>query len=128
MMRSGIAYPLPTLAPLTYGTGFGSSPTHSIPTPTVSDKIVRRETYGQLNYATNKAVTLNRFAMMFPTPTKVTGTGGTAMCKWGGAGSRAKQRKMVSPEELNGALNPDWVEWLMGFPIGWTALEPSETP
>ena len=22
--------------------------------------------------------------------------------------------------ELNQALNPDWVEWLMGFPIGWT--------
>lgn len=26
-----------------------------------------------------------------------------------------------------GQLNPDWVEWLMGFPIGWTdiAAEPS---
>jgi hypothetical protein len=23
-----------------------------------------------------------------------------------------------------GKLNPDWVEWLMGWPIGWTALEP----
>lgn len=27
-----------------------------------------------------------------------------------------------------GALNPPWVEWLMGFPIGWTGLKPSETP
>jgi hypothetical protein len=27
-----------------------------------------------------------------------------------------------------GSLNPTWVEWLMGFPLGWTALEPSETP
>jgi hypothetical protein len=27
-----------------------------------------------------------------------------------------------------GALNPTWVEWLMGFPLGWTALEPSEMP
>ena len=26
-----------------------------------------------------------------------------------------------------GALNPDWVEWLMGWPIGWTALKPLET-
>lgn len=25
-----------------------------------------------------------------------------------------------------GALNPDWVEWLMGWPIGWTSLEPLE--
>ncbi len=27
-----------------------------------------------------------------------------------------------------GQLNPAWVEWLMGFPIGWTVLAPSETP
>lgn len=27
-----------------------------------------------------------------------------------------------------GSLNPTWVEWLMGFPVGWTDLEPSETP
>lgn len=26
-----------------------------------------------------------------------------------------------------GKLNPTWVEWLMGFPLGWTDLEPSET-
>ena len=24
---------------------------------------------------------------------------------------------------VGGALNPRWVEWLMGFPVGWTALE-----
>jgi hypothetical protein len=23
-----------------------------------------------------------------------------------------------------GQLNPEWVEWLMGWPIGWTALNP----
>jgi hypothetical protein len=27
-----------------------------------------------------------------------------------------------------GQLNPTWVEWLMGFPLGWTDLEGSETP
>jgi len=27
-----------------------------------------------------------------------------------------------------GALNPTWVEWLMGYPTGWTVLEDSETP
>jgi hypothetical protein len=25
-----------------------------------------------------------------------------------------------------GSLNPDWVEWIMGWPIGWTRLEPIE--
>lgn len=26
------------------------------------------------------------------------------------------------------ALNPRFVEWLMGMPFGWTACEPLETP
>ena len=29
--------------------------------------------------------------------------------------------------ESHGLLNPNWVEWLMGWPIGWTALQPLET-
>lgn len=29
---------------------------------------------------------------------------------------------------VGGQLSPMWVEWLMGFPIGWTELEGSETP
>ncbi|KJH67258.1 hypothetical protein UF16_11095 [Chromobacterium violaceum] len=24
----------------------------------------------------------------------------------------------------HGQLNPEWVEWLMGWPIGWTGLKP----
>ena len=27
-------------------------------------------------------------------------------------------------DQIGGQLNPDWVEWLMGWPVGWTALEP----
>ena len=27
-----------------------------------------------------------------------------------------------------GSLNPTWVEWLMGYPLGWTDLKDSETP
>ena len=30
--------------------------------------------------------------------------------------------------QIGGQLNPTWVEWLMGFPLGWTDLEDSETP
>ena len=26
-----------------------------------------------------------------------------------------------------GKLNPEWVEWLMGWPIGWTALDAQAT-
>ena len=25
--------------------------------------------------------------------------------------------------QLSGSLNPQWVEWLMGYPKGWTELE-----
>ena len=25
---------------------------------------------------------------------------------------------------MKGNLNPDWVEWLMGWPVGWTDLKP----
>jgi hypothetical protein len=72
--------------------------------------------------------TLTGAVMLFPTPTAMNNTGGQALCKWGGSGARAQLRKMVTPEELNGALNPEWVEWLMGYPIDHTALKASETP
>jgi hypothetical protein len=29
---------------------------------------------------------------------------------------------------IRGTLNPTWVEWLMGFPLGWTDSKPSATP
>jgi hypothetical protein len=35
--------------------------------------------------------------------------------------------RAVEPSKTNGSLNPTWVEWLMGFPLGWTVCEPSAT-
>jgi hypothetical protein len=29
-----------------------------------------------------------------------------------------------SVSDISGALNPPWVEWLMGWPLGWTDLKP----
>ena len=43
------------------------------------------------------------------------------------------QRRMASlglPETrqtTKATLNPSWVEWLMGWPVGWTVLQPSGT-
>ena len=56
----------------------------------------------------------------WPTPTASDSTGGwqRAASKQGGANLR---------EALGGPLNPTWVEWLMGWPIGWTDLEPLGT-
>ena len=30
----------------------------------------------------------------------------------------------VKPTQTGGSLNPTWVEWLMGWPLGWTDLKP----
>lgn len=53
----------------------------------------------------------------------------------GGLSPEAKARResnaktgLSLPEVLGGPSNPEFVEWLMGFPAGWTDVEPSETP
>ncbi|BAK97389.1 hypothetical protein OBV_01910 [Oscillibacter valericigenes Sjm18-20] len=63
---------------------------------------------------------LNVVVKMLPTPTVADSyhsqnhtdkAGNPALCSLGG-----------------GQLNPTWVEWLMGFPLGWTDLNALETP
>ena len=34
----------------------------------------------------------------------------------------------VARDSNTGQLNPTWVEWLMGYPLGWTDLKHSGTP
>jgi len=70
-------------------------------------------------------------AIHWPTPSSNNGTGGCTGLA-GGAGNRKKLYAMLGEEEGkkmgSQSLNPYWVEWLMGYPIGWTDLELSETP
>lgn len=61
---------------------------------------------------------------LYPTPTAGNLKSNGSLQEWGGSGARKKMREMVSAEEITGLLNPEWVEWLMGWPIGWTALQP----
>ena len=35
--------------------------------------------------------------------------------------------KVVGQSKTTGALNPTWVEWLMGWPLEWTDLKPLAT-
>jgi hypothetical protein len=60
----------------------------------------------------------------FPTPNAGSSHWGGTMQEWGGSGSWVRD----FPELASGQLNPEWVEWLMGFPPGWTDLEDSATP
>ena len=45
-----------------------------------------------------------------------------------GAGrqERKEHPKDTLPNAVGGALNPKWVEWLMGYPVGWTNLTSEE--
>jgi hypothetical protein len=171
-MRSGTAYRRPPLVPRTGATGFGFLPTHSIPTPTGSDYIERTPTRtdkaSKFNPETNKAVSLDRWVRLWPTPKATEWKGASGPGKGGHGGlyltgavklwptpveqdSRAAatpaqlahrdwqrdNRPKGAPSSLtleacgdvpSGQLNPTWVEWLMGFPCGYSDLEGSATP
>lgn len=61
-------------------------------------------------------------AVKFATPTARDWRSGKASPE-----THAKNSRPLS-EQIGGALNPTWVEWLMGFPLGWTDLAVLETP
>ena len=76
----------------------------------------------------NKGAGLSKTVQMWPTPT-------TRDHKGGYLGGRMRNGK-VSMDTLDvavqytdnqqkngGQLNPTWVEWLMGYPSGWTDLK-----
>ncbi len=44
-----------------------------------------------------------------------------------GKGRQENGHSPQLPEVIGGQLNPPWVEWLMGWPLGWTDLKPLET-
>jgi hypothetical protein len=50
---------------------------------------------------------------LYATPTAADAIGTT------GGGQRRSLRN-----DAGGQINPDWEEWLMGWPVGWTALKP----
>jgi hypothetical protein len=60
-------------------------------------------------------------AQMFPTPTLQDASNN-------GGPSQRHRNSLPLNAVAGGSLNPTWVEWLMGFPLGWTALDASETP
>ena len=85
------------------------------PTPTQDSIKERKKNYSQGGTPLTKAV------MLFPTPMSPTGHQIGTMREWGG--SRNKLRSPEMEDLGNGAISPMFVEWLMGFPIGWTDCE-----
>jgi len=151
MMRNGIAYQLPPLALLTAGTESGllPTPTASVGGPNHQSATVQKGEHG-LNLA--------GYAQMWPTPRSCSAMAATITPEsvwdpkrfpnletvvgqrmWPTPCARDWKDNGKSPAELarntktlathaGGQLNPTWVEWLMGFPDGWTDLSNLETP
>lgn len=62
-------------------------------------------------------LTLAGMARMYPTPMASDVHGGRIYRQ-----PPSKDGSPKSSEVTPGPLNPEWVEWLMGFPVGWTDL------
>jgi hypothetical protein len=113
------AFRLPPLVRLTDEIGSGSWP---IPTVDDSNNVTRASgqwptlhancSTGPGRQGRDGGDNLQTAVAMFPTPT-------------------ANRRDGLQSHGVNvvtGSLNPTWVEWLMGFPLGWTDLGHSATP
>jgi hypothetical protein len=164
MMRSGIAYQLPPLAPLTDATASGLWPTPNASsndkTPCKTDAELAWKGQPRANGAKVQA-RLQDAAAFWPTPrandaekrgnfdvTNPRNGLPAAVKLWptpqasdirdrGCLRNGAVQKRMARGKQLmlsqvvssvNGMLNPTWVEWLMGYPIGHTDYAGSETP
>ena len=117
-MRNGELWELTTPVLNTAGNGSGYWPT-----PTVCGN------YNRPKARTNSGTGLATAVKMWPTPTATDYKG------WSPNHNRADSDDRLDytiergayTQGTPGRLNPLWVEWLMGWPIGHTGLEPLET-
>ena len=131
MMRNGNVYQLPPLVPRTSGTGSGSWPTPMSRdwkglTRALNEKGQSGDKSGQI-YRGTWGASLPDAVNRWPTPTGR---------DWKGPGQGRIRNGKLQTDTLDravqhrtgtGQLNPTWVEWLMGYPSGWTDLKDSET-
>lgn len=60
---------------------------------------------------------------IWPTPTTSNAKGASKKRYFGSPEYRGNLDEAVRTSEHSSQLNPVWVEWLMGFPSGWTDLD-----
>lgn len=92
-------------------------------TPTVQDAH-GRDRHNQKNGSV--ILSLLGECRRLPTAVSVSSTGGRAGLD-GGSHAREAMTETERKELTGGNLNPEWIEWFMGWPMGWTALQPLET-
>ena len=144
MTANGQCWELLTLAHRTSATGSGFWPT-----PVASDTSSRSKPYAQGGTPLSLAVKwptptvcgnynrkgasatsgdgLATAVNRWPTPTaRMHKGGGNAMTRKDGK-SRSDMLDWAVEYQTGMRLNPTWVEWLMGWPLGWTDLKPLAT-
>ena len=87
------------------------------PTPTTADGMG-----GPGNSGRSGGLNLRTAVAQWPTPTARDWRSGHASDETHAKNSRPLN-EVVAREQGSGQLNPTWVEWLMGFPLGWTDLK-----
>ena len=116
LMRDGECWEQQMLERRIRGTGFGLSPNNidSFHTPNTTG----------LDGGSNSRRALKKRIQMWRTPD--TGAGGTSgLLKEGKTHRENGQLIQIRlADQVGGKLNPMWVEWLMGWPLGWTDLKP----
>jgi len=142
MTRSGVLFLQPPWEPITDVTESSSWPTPTAVTRPMEGNVRLYRAKIEAGEMTEQEATQilgkspftaqGKIPAMWPTPTYgklAGGTGGMLQveAKYLAGEITAEERKAMRAGN-GGKLNPTWVEWLMGFPTGWTDLEDSETP
>ena len=119
----GALYPLRALERGILDADFGGLQCEMIPTPTMHN---HKQAVRLATLSLNSLDLLN-YCNLYPTACIHGLSGGT------GAVQRLRTLKHLTDAEKRslvsgngGKLNPDWVEWLMGWQIGWTRLQPGD--
>lgn len=128
-MRNGNVSPRPSSEPPTSGTGYGYLPRRE--RPEYEETLERlRKLASHLAAGVNMFLPEKEFAF-WPTPTrsdaKNTGVPSQLYRQYIPLSCRVR----IMPDRTfyagRGRSNPEFVEWLMGWPMGWTALRPLAT-
>jgi DNA (cytosine-5)-methyltransferase 1 len=82
------------------------------PTPTI------RGNYNRKGASPGSGDGLEIFVSMYPTPTANDSKNNNPPSQKTENGRHSDQLNVIA----GGSLNPDWVEWLMGLPVGWTDI------
>jgi hypothetical protein len=97
------------------------------PTPSATDHKGSGKTgklRDRLDYAVERSGTKSK---TYPTPQSRDYRTGEGQ-RWENPDRSRNLNDRIATEGNGGSLNPQWVEWLMGYPSGWTDLNVSETP